>query len=102
MKTSPNRTASSSSLYFALTSRDCNKGVLSIHVFGPEVRSCFSFGGDRCSSFLGGNQTNLKEGEEIMGLTCSYLMKRPESGLELSQQRDQNPYESGVPKSTPF
>ncbi|WZZ45085.1 hypothetical protein YC2023_041344 [Brassica napus] len=76
MKTSPNRTASSSSLYFALTSRDCNKGVLSIHVFGPEVRSCFSFGGDRCSSsFLGGNQTNLKEGEEIMGLTCSYLMK---------------------------
>ncbi|CAF1708415.1 unnamed protein product [Brassica oleracea var. botrytis] len=43
MKTSPNRTASSSSLYFALTSRDCNKGVLSIHVFGPEVRSCFSF-----------------------------------------------------------
>ncbi|WZZ72730.1 hypothetical protein YC2023_084100 [Brassica napus] len=66
MKTSPNSPASSSSLYFVLTNRDCNKGVLSSHVFGSEVRSCFSIG----------NQTNLKEGGELMGLTCSYLMKR--------------------------
>ncbi|KAH0929159.1 hypothetical protein HID58_014886 [Brassica napus] len=112
--TSPNSPASSSSLYFVLTNRDCNKGVLSSHVFGSEVRSCFSIG----------NQTNLKEGGELMGLTCSYLMKRPglillvylngrvspdryrfirpESGLELSQRRDRNLYGSGVPKSTQF
>ncbi|KAG2307573.1 hypothetical protein Bca4012_083434 [Brassica carinata] len=69
MKTSPNRTASSSSLYFVLTNRDCNKGILSIHDFGSEVRSCFSAGGDMCPSFSRGNQTNLKEGGEVMGLT---------------------------------
>ncbi|KAL0676822.1 hypothetical protein Bca4012_004803 [Brassica carinata] len=69
---SPNSPASSSSLYFVLTNRDCNKGVLSSHVFGSEVRSCFSIG----------NQTNLKEGGELMGLTCSYLMKRYRSFFE--------------------
>ncbi|KAF2545302.1 hypothetical protein F2Q70_00022191, partial [Brassica cretica] len=75
---------------------DCNKGVLSSHVFGSEVRSCFSIS----------NQTNLKEGGGLMGLTCSYLMKRvspdryrfirPESGLELSQRRDRNLALTGV------
>ncbi|CAG7881582.1 unnamed protein product, partial [Brassica rapa] len=72
IKTSPNSPTSSSSLYFVLTNRDCNKGVLSSHGFGSEVRSCFSIG----------NQTNLKEGGELMGLTCSYLMKRYRSFFE--------------------
>ncbi|CAN7014939.1 unnamed protein product, partial [Brassica rapa subsp. trilocularis] len=72
IKTSLNSPASSSSLYFVLTNRDCNKGVLSSHVFGSEVRSCFSIG----------NQTNLKEGGELIGLTCSYLMKRYRSFFE--------------------
>ncbi|KAG5395409.1 hypothetical protein IGI04_025372 [Brassica rapa subsp. trilocularis] len=80
--------------------------------FSPPLRKPLMFDTINKSCFSIGNQTNLKEGGELIGLTCSYLMKRvspdryrfirPESGLELSQRRDRNLYGSGVPKSTPF